>query len=41
MENSIRKTLGQTIGNNILLLLQRNEIGLPKCRGQACDGHLQ
>ena len=41
MENSIGKTLGQTIGNNILLLLQRNEIDLPKCRGQACDGHLQ
>ena len=28
----------QTIGNSILLLLQRNEIDISKCRAQAYDG---
>ena len=29
---------GQTIGNSILSLLQRNDIDILNCRAEACDG---
>ena len=29
---------GETIGNSILSLLQRNDIDISNCRGQVCDG---